>query len=224
MAFAPLHLLRREFFHVIRRRLFAVTFFQIAQRDDVPIVRLVIHRNAALPLGIEQILVGLRRRIFVNQLGVVSRHPGRSVKSGPIAARIFALRRIQSVLQPFIAGQEFTLDHDRQFQLGQADDVGLESIGARFGENPFEQFFARRTKMIDLDRRMLLVEFFGQRQRVLRRRARIPNQPVLLFGAFDDPRLPLRWRLTWSAPPRSTSRFCAWRDRQASRPQIDQQS
>ena len=34
MAFAPLHLLRRQFFHVIRRRLLAVALFQIAQRND----------------------------------------------------------------------------------------------------------------------------------------------------------------------------------------------
>ncbi len=48
--------------------------------------------------------------------------------------------------------------------------------------------------MIDLDRRMLLVEFFDQRQRIFRRGARIPDEPAFFFRPFDQLGLPLRRR------------------------------
>ena len=43
--------------------------------------------------------------------------------------------------------------------------------------------------MLDLNRRMLLVKLFDQRQRIFRRGARIPNEPALFARAFDESRL-----------------------------------
>src|SRR5512143_1751203 len=61
---------------------------------------------------------------------------------------------------------------------------------------------------------MLLIEFLAQRQRILRRRARVPNQPVLLLRPLDQTRLALGGG---KFPQRRQRRLAALRERQIRR-------
>jgi hypothetical protein len=64
--------------------------------------------------------------------------------------------------------------------------------------------------MLNPDRRMLLVEFLNQGQRILCGRARISNQAALLFGSFDELRLSFSGRQFHDSRKRrlATLRLC----------------
>ena len=165
----------------------ADTFFlaHVHGHRGVPLRHASLEAELALPLGIEQVLIGARKVLLAHEVRVVGLDPERQVSRGPAAMRalratekLHAMRR-RHRLQYFLAVERLHLERRGVHR------IEIVPSGAGLDHGALQHLFRCRAPELHVDA-IALLESGGQAGQVLLGKARVQHERAFRRRRRDD--------------------------------------